>query len=194
MSDRAEQKKQFIVDRAREVFARKGFRCVTMKDIVEACGISRGGLYLYFESTEELFREVMRQDAENPDEDTDTGVTDQMTPAEIFAFFLKEQKKELLGRKDSLTVATYEYYFANKMPKKDNLMHTRYQSGLKAMEHLIRACVDSGEFICEDPKATALNIMLAIEGLRIASQTMGITESVVDREFVYLLQNLTAEE
>ena len=194
MSDKSAQKKKYIVETARKVFMEKGYKTVTMKDIVEACDISRGGLYLYFGSTAELFEEVLALEQEDADDVFEGKIAGEATPSAILALFLKEQKKELLGRKDSLTVATYEYYFANKMPKKDNLMHTRYQSGLKAMEHLIRACVDSGEFICEDPKATALNIMLAIEGLRIASQTMGITESVVDREFVYLLQNLTAEE
>lgn len=36
------QKKQLIIEKAAEVFAEKGFLKVTMKDIVEACGISRG--------------------------------------------------------------------------------------------------------------------------------------------------------
>ena len=30
-----------------------------MKDIVEACDISRGGLYLYFENTSQIFMEVL---------------------------------------------------------------------------------------------------------------------------------------
>ena len=48
MGERSLQKKQFILEKAREVFVEKGFRSVTMKDIVDACEISRGGLYLYF--------------------------------------------------------------------------------------------------------------------------------------------------
>ena len=41
------------------LFVKKGFLRVTMKDIVEACDISRGGLYLYFESTGQIFLEVI---------------------------------------------------------------------------------------------------------------------------------------
>ena len=37
------------------------FYKVTLKDIVEACGISRGGIYLYFDSVDEIFMEVIRQ-------------------------------------------------------------------------------------------------------------------------------------
>ena len=42
------------IKEAREVFAKKGFLTVTMKDIVDACQISRGGLYLYFDDTQQL--------------------------------------------------------------------------------------------------------------------------------------------
>ena len=41
MSDKAARKKQHILDTAKKVFAEKGFKDVTMKDIVEACDISR---------------------------------------------------------------------------------------------------------------------------------------------------------
>ena len=34
-----------------------------MKDIVEACEISRGGLYLYFESTDQILMEVLQVEA-----------------------------------------------------------------------------------------------------------------------------------
>ena len=48
MSEKSVQKRNYIIEKAREVFSQKGYLTVTMKDIVEACEISRGGLYLYF--------------------------------------------------------------------------------------------------------------------------------------------------
>ena len=59
MGEKSAQKRKYIVETARGVFVEKGYKDVTMKDIVDACGISRGGLYLYFDSTEALFREVL---------------------------------------------------------------------------------------------------------------------------------------
>ena len=55
MGEKSVQKKKYILETARRVFVEKGFKKVTMKDIVEACGISRGGLYLYFDSTSQIF-------------------------------------------------------------------------------------------------------------------------------------------
>ena len=55
MGEKSLQKKKYILETARKVFMEKGYKNVTMKDIVEACDISRGGLYLYFGSTAEIF-------------------------------------------------------------------------------------------------------------------------------------------
>ena len=64
MGEKSVQKRQFILETARKVFMEKGFKQVTMKDIVDACEISRGGLYLYFESTKEIFLEVLRMESQ----------------------------------------------------------------------------------------------------------------------------------
>ena len=69
MSEKTEQKRQLILDSARNVFAAKGYKAVTMKDIVEASNISRGGLYLYFSSVEEAFLAVLDMEEKRTDEE-----------------------------------------------------------------------------------------------------------------------------
>ena len=68
MGEKSVQEKRYIVEKARDVFMEKGFKKVTMKDIVEACDISRGGLYLYFESTSQIFMEVIGMESEESDD------------------------------------------------------------------------------------------------------------------------------
>ena len=48
MGEKSVRKKEYILEQAQKVFAQKGFKDVTMKDIVTACNVSRGGVYLYF--------------------------------------------------------------------------------------------------------------------------------------------------
>ena len=43
MGERSVQKKQLILEKAKEVFVEKGFRNVTMKDIVDACRTGDAG-------------------------------------------------------------------------------------------------------------------------------------------------------
>lgn len=50
-----------IVEAALEVFAEKGFAAARLDDIAAAAGVSKGALYLYFETKQDLFRAVVRQ-------------------------------------------------------------------------------------------------------------------------------------
>ena len=194
MGDKSEQKRKLILETARKVFIEKGFKNVTMKDIVEACDISRGGLYLYFNSTKELFLEVLRLEASETDDVFSNNIPEDATAADILALFLKEQKKELLRKKNNLTMATYEFYFSEDIPRKDNVLKKQFDSAVKIINKLIEAGVENGEFYCEDPLGTARNIMFVLEGLKISSQTIGITQDTVDKELYYILQGLTNEE
>ena len=189
MGEKSLQKKQYILETARKVFVEKGYKNVPMKDIVEACDISRGGLYLYFGSTEELLLEVLQKDAEEIDDVFSEGITEEDSAADILTLFLKEQKKELLRKKNNLTMAVYEYAFENK-EKKDQMMRRQFEAGVRVLEKLIESGIASGEFYCENPKGAANNIMYVLEGMKINSQTMGITEAMVDEQLLYIMAGL----
>lgn len=51
--------KEHIITVASKLFLEKSYKEVTMKDIVEATGLSKGGFYHYFSSKEQLFFEVL---------------------------------------------------------------------------------------------------------------------------------------
>ena len=128
MGEKSVQKKKFILETARKVFVEKGFKNVTMKDIVEACEISRGGLYLYFDNTAQIFLEVLKLESEETDDVFSDKITEDATAADILVLFLQEQKEELLRRQNTLTEAVYEYYFENHPTKKDNVLKKQFDS------------------------------------------------------------------
>ena len=193
MGEKSVQKKKFILETARKVFVEKGFKKVTMKDIVEACDISRGGLYLYFDNTSQIFLEVMKLESEEADDVFSDNIKEDATAADILLLFLQEQKKELLRKKDTLTQAIYEYYFENQPGRKDNILKKQFDSAVKIIERLIEIGVDNGEFYCEDCQEAARNIMFVLEGLKISAQTIGITAETVDREILFILKSLGVE-
>jgi len=193
MGEKSEQKKQFIIETARRIFMEKGYKDVTMKDIVEACDISRGGLYLYFNSTDELFRAVMNAEEAETDDVFSSELKEDATAVDVLMIFLKEQKKEIMRRKDDLSVATYEYYFARQTMEEDNPLKGRFEEAVKALTQLIEVGIANGEFYDVDAAAAANNIMFVLEGLRICAHTMGVTESAVDDELLTLVSGLVAE-
>jgi AcrR family transcriptional regulator len=50
-----------IVDAALNVFAEKGFAAAKLDEIARRAGVSKGALYLYFETKQDLFRAVVDQ-------------------------------------------------------------------------------------------------------------------------------------
>ena len=190
MGEKSIQKRKFILETARKVFVEKGFKKVTMKDIVEACEISRGGLYLYFDDTSQIFQEVMKLESQEADDVFSDSIDENATAADILILFLQEQKKELLRRNDTLTQAVYEFYFQGQPVRKGNMLKRQFDSGVKIMERLIAMGVEQGQFSCEDCRGMARHIMFVLEGLKISAQTIGITSEAVDREILFIMRSL----
>ena len=195
MGEKSEQKREYILKKAKEVFAKKGFRDVTMKDIVDACEISRGGLYLYFGSTEEIFKEILAQDLENDGEELTGDLSQDATMAELLMLFLKEQKKIILRKKQDISIATYEFLFANKEEKKTaKMIRGQFETGIMVLNKILEEGVNREEFYCENTHAEATNIMYVLEGMKICAKTFGLSEGKVDQELLYLVSGLVMEE
>ena len=190
MSEKSTQKRNLILENAKNVFVERGFKNVTMKDIIEASEISRGGLYLYFSSTREIFLEVLKREATQDDNVFSEKFTEETTAADILYLFLQEQKKEILRKKDNLTVAIYEFYFGEVASGQGKELKKQFDKATKIVAKLIEAGVEEEVFYCEDCMGAALNIMFTFEGMKVASKTMGIKEATIDREINYILSQL----
>ena len=193
MSEKSTIKRNQILETARELFATKGYFDVTIKDVVDALGISRGGVYIYFDNIKDLFEGVMEYEMEQ-EEDFAEKIKDDATSADVLALFVKEQKKSILIKKPNLTVAMYEYYFDNKVNGKKNVLKNQFDTALYVLEQIISEGIDAGEFYDIDAHRAASNLMYVIEGLKVSSRTRGIFETVVDEEIMYVMQGIIAEE
>lgn len=56
-----EARRVAIIDAALEAFTQQGFTATKLDDVAERAGIGKGTIYLYFDSKENLFEEVVRQ-------------------------------------------------------------------------------------------------------------------------------------
>lgn len=201
MGEKSSRKRQMIIERARGVFAKKGYKAVTMKDIVEACEISRGGLYLYFSSTKEIFEAVLAAEAAEEDDEDQAltrAIRKDSSASDMLAIFIKAQKKEVFRKRNNLTVASYEYFTeltgGTGTGGREVDLKSRFDTAVMILERLIEGGVDSGEFICYDTAGWARNLMYVIEGMKVSAHTMGVTEAMFDREMLYVLSNLVAPD
>lgn len=193
MGKKAEQKRKYILEQAKKIFAQKGFQKVTMKDIVASCNISRGGVYLYFNNTFEIFEAILEMDKESDQALVAESILDSGLAAEKMRQFLNVQKNELLNPKDSLIVATYEYFFAKGEAQDKSEMENKFKSSVKDISLLIQSGVEQGQFFT-DPFMAAQNIVLFLEGLRISSTLLTFDEDFLNRQMEYLFLMLEGGE
>ena len=61
---RSDARPSEILDAALSVFAEKGFAAARMDDIATRAGVTKGTIYLYFDSKEELFKALLKETAD----------------------------------------------------------------------------------------------------------------------------------
>ena len=56
------QKRDFILEKAKELFIQKGYTGTSMEDLVKYSGVSKGSIYYHFDSKEDLFLNLIEKD------------------------------------------------------------------------------------------------------------------------------------
>lgn len=189
MGQKSVQKIAYILEQAEKIFAKKGFKNVTMKDIVIACNISRGGVYLYFNDTKEIFEAILQQRAKVEETTSKQQIDTTPSAKEQIRNFLNIQKKELLNPGGSLIIATYEYLFAQSSMLSKVELNKKFQNVTNQLAMLIQLGIDNGEFFVK-PDVAAQNIVLLLEGLRISSTVLSFDEEFLDHQIEYILSQL----
>ena len=84
--------KERILNGAAQVFAEKGFSRATMDDIAKKIGVSKGALYLYFKSKEQLFEELCRTLSRDLEENLNSAFSGPDVEKGAEAYFEKEMR------------------------------------------------------------------------------------------------------
>lgn len=180
---KASEKRELILKGAKNIFIRKGFSRVTMKDIIEECGISRGGIYLYFSSVDEIFVEVVKKHNQAKIDDIRTSIERSRDFDRLIDDFFADQKQRLLNMDQSLFVAMMEFCFGHKdILNRDFYTEQFYNTKVIIMEMLKfgqqKQAVTAGNI-----DRLADSIMFLIEGLRSLAVSSRISDELVENQF-----------
>ncbi len=142
-----QQKKEQILEAAKRAFIRKGYELTTMKDIIDESGLSRGGVYLYFSSPEEVFLEIMKANDSNLIAMVQTLGMDGRTVWEEILELADKIKKELLFLQSGIGPVIFEYFMTCKRNDEvQNLLNSRFANALECLMALINTGIKLNEF------------------------------------------------
>lgn len=181
MGKKGEDTKKLIRERAAYLFAQKGFKNVTMKDICTATGLSRGGLYRHYDSTRQIFLEIIEALMGAQDNELTEKMNAGLPASQILNEILERYRKEMLDNAASLSVAIYEFFSENYSNGQDNLLLKQYQYSVDMWNEFLSYGIKRGEFKTVDCIEVIDIILFSYQGVRMYSTIIPIDEQIPAR-------------
>jgi len=144
-----EKKKQQICRGAMKVFKTKGFHAASIREIAEASQISLGSLYDYIEKKEDILFLVHQHGLDQINSRIEKHMAPHADPHEQFINVLRELFRVSVEFRDHLMFMYTETKHLEKQELREVLRRDR--ESLDFLESLIKKCVASGAFECQNP-------------------------------------------
>lgn len=166
MSSKKERTRELIIEASYSLFAKYGFNRITMKDVCEATGLSRGGLYSHFPGTKEIFEEILEKINQKGEMNFQKEIKEKKPATEILERALRLMEDEMQHPEDSLSLAMYEY--AGTVDK--SLMNHFNRIGEEKWTALIEYGISTGEFYAVNVEEIVNVILYVYQGVRMWSR------------------------
>ena len=186
MFTKGDKTKQFIISESKKLFSKQGYATVTMKDICEICGLSRGGLYRYFGSTKEIFLKILNEDKEDKGELLLKCMDDNVSALQILRWFFEDRKTTLmLGDYKGFSFAVQEFT-KQEIDQRESLKE-RLNQAKQGLILMFEYGQKQGEFKEFDNESMALTLLLFLDSLEVNAYILGFTEEQIDKQLDFLL-------
>lgn len=190
MSTKGEETKKMIIEKAYSLFARKGFKNVTMKDICIETGLSRGGLYRHYDSTQQIFSEIIDNLMNAQDNEFSEKMEKGYSAIQILNDVLERYRTEMLDNVGSLGLAIYEFYSEIQINSNDNVLLKQYEHSVNTWKDFLSYGIERGEFKNVDSDELIDIIIFSYQGVRMLSEIFPVDEKVSERIVNHIKQAL----
>ncbi len=191
MPTKGQQTRRFIQSTAKQLFSQKGYAVVTMKDICDASGLSRGGLYRHFGSTREIMLAILTEDKTRAQESLERALQKGIPATQLLHTFLQSIKADIQSGENRFYFAVHEFAFIE--PSQSGYMQSRFESAVTMLSTLLRHGQQTGEYKAFDAPTVAAHITFCRDSLVTASASLPLSETLIDRQLTYL-RNLVIED
>jgi len=159
-----QERKFQILNAAEGVFTKKGLDVARMDDIAEETGLSKGTLYLYFKSKDDLIIAILDRIFEGVFKQMDARKDNLLSATEAISQFTEEAIRDYKKMLRLMPVA-YEFLalaFRNKTVQKALKQYFRHYMDM--LVPIIQRGIDSGEFRQVDAREVAIAAAAIYEG------------------------------
>ncbi len=187
---KGEKTRENIIDASYALFAVKGFKQVTMKDVCEVTGMSRGGLYSHFSGTDQLFEAVLEKITEKSAADFQKEIEREIPAAKILESALHLMEEEMKHPKDTLSIALYEFVETTG----SDIMEQLNRKAEEKWKKLIRYGIKRGEFREVNVDEIVNVILYSYQGARMWSRIISMKPKTFRSITDHIRKQLTGGE
>ncbi|MGP4059543.1 TetR/AcrR family transcriptional regulator [Halobacillus sp. H74] len=161
------QRRADIMEAATRVFIEHGYEHTTMKHVMEAANVSRGGLYQYFSNKEDLFEALLEEGLTDEAEETELSLEKADSYWTLLMEFLFGEDGKPNAGMDPLAPSKLEFFITGRNDERRRAYgEKRYELGLGIYKEIIQAGQKSGEFSDKfDSELIARSIITFVDGL-----------------------------
>lgn len=179
--------KEAIVNVARHIFSRFGFKKTTMDEIAIASRKGKSSIYYYFSSKEEIFQAVVEKEALILKDELKKAILDEYSPAQKLKMHVLVRMRTMEKLANFYSAIKDDYLshldFIEKIRRKYD------QEEIQLMESILKEGVANNTFEIEDTTLAAIAIVTALKGIEIPL-FWGLEEKDVERRLDHLIHIL----
>lgn len=194
---RKEDRPQEITEAAFAAFAEKGYAATRVEEVARRAGVSKGLLYLYFKTKEELFKAVVRS-VVMPRVDA---LEEELDRSDLTAeAFIRGPVLDFMKRVPGSPVSVVIRLMIAEAPKHPDLVEFYWENvasrGLGALQRIIERGVDNGEFrhsaVNDLPQLLLAPVMMSVVwGLVFANRSLD-TDTLIETNIEMILAFIKA--
>ncbi|MCB9454068.1 MAG: TetR/AcrR family transcriptional regulator, partial [Anaerolineaceae bacterium] len=144
--DVSEERREQIMQAAEEIFIQKGFSNARMDDIAEETGLSKGTLYLYYKSKDDLTVAILSRIFQRDFQEMDTLDVTQMTAVDGIWKFVEIATAETSAMLRLLPI-TYEFLAqAFRNPVVQQTLQQVFRHYMDILLPIVQYGIETGEF------------------------------------------------
>ncbi len=171
-----------ILNGARRVFHAEGFDGASMGQIAHAAGVSKGTLYVYFESKEALFKALVIQDRKESAERL-FQCGDEHADLPTMLQSVGESFVAMMVRPDHIALLRTVIGASEKFPESGRVFYENGPCrGAKRLAALLRPHVEAGELVIDDIEAAAGHFFALSQGGLVKPMLFGCDDVPGDKE------------
>jgi AcrR family transcriptional regulator len=148
-----------ILETASRQFVSRGYDGVSMREIADACGMSKAGLYYHFQDKEQLFLEILRDNLDQLQEVIESASGQPGGAREKLAFFVKAVFLTLPPDQSAIIRLANQELSKVSQPAREKFDQSYHQGFINPLVGLLGAGIRAGEFREVDPQLAVWGLL-----------------------------------